>query len=195
MTQIDAYVALALRRAFPNCVHGAGLREYPWIEYRDPVTETLMYRNTETGFVTEKKPADFDRRAKPSARVEVNTSANAVAVVAPQRSKWDATLDALYNTPIIQALVVAKDVVAASPVGKGAAAIKTKVQDVKEDLQEKWETSQHPYVCPVCLLGYSMHHETFFAVNVAMLDGCAASRQNPQGCIVCVATCLRPSYS
>lgn len=121
-----------------------GLREYPWVCYTDPATEKLMYRNNDTGVVTDIKPSDFDKRAKPSARLEVNHAASDIAVVKTQQTPWERTLNVMYNTPIIQGLLAVGETVAASPVGKAAEKVKAKVADVKEDLQEKWETSQHP---------------------------------------------------
>lgn len=104
----------------------------------------LLYKNNESGIVTDKKPLDFDSRAKPSARnVAVNTDASALTVLKEESSRWEKTLDALKKAPLINQFLAAGDAVANSaPVKK----IKTKITDKVEDARETWETSQHPLI-------------------------------------------------
>ena len=121
-----------------------GLRAYPWVTYSDPATGEAVYRNTESGATTGTKPLDFDRRASASAFKATNTAASQVMVTAPQLSPWERTLRALGSTPLIRSLLAVGDEIAAGPVGKAAKGVQTRVSEVREDLQEKWETSQHP---------------------------------------------------
>ena len=123
-----------------------GLRAYAWVTYVDPATNAPVYRNNDTGAVTGVKPVDFDRRAPPSARLTVDSSSSAVRAYAPTESAWDKTVRALGDTPLIRGLLAAGSAVAASPVGKAATAVRARASDLREDLQEKWETSQHPCV-------------------------------------------------
>jgi hypothetical protein len=122
-----------------------GLRAYPWITYAGP-DGAPMYRNTETGATTGIKPLDFDRRASATSFRATNTEASAVMVAALQVSPWERTLKALGSTPLIRSLLAVGDAVAQGPVGQSAAKVKVRVSEIKEDLQEKWETSQHPFV-------------------------------------------------
>lgn len=127
--------------------YDAGLREYPWISYTEPVSGREMYKNNETGVVTENKPLDFDLRAPASSRnVAVNVDRSELIVSKPDATAWQRTIDALGSTPIIAALVDATEAVAASPVGDAARAVKQKVTDKVEDAREVWETSQHPLI-------------------------------------------------
>lgn len=123
-----------------------GIREYAWVSYVDPASGKTLYRNTDSGLVTEMQPSDWEQRSKASSRLTVNTEASALAVVSPTRSPWERTLDSLYGTPIISGLLQVGEAVAASPVGQAAGKVKAKIEDAKEVALEKWETSQHPYV-------------------------------------------------
>lgn len=130
--------------------YDAGLRKYPWYSYADPTdpeSGRVLYRNEETGVVTEHKPADFDMRAPPDARmVPLNMEATAISVVAPQLSAYQRMISALGDAPLIRVLAEAGQAVAASPVGEAAAKVRDKVRDKVEDAREVWETSQHPLV-------------------------------------------------
>lgn len=121
-----------------------GLREYAWVSYEEPGTGRVLYRNTETGLMTEMQPSDWEQRSRASSRLTVNTEATAVSVVAGVRSPWERTLDSLYRTPIITGLLEVGQAVADSPVGQAAGKVKAKIDDAKEAALEKWETSQHP---------------------------------------------------
>lgn len=133
--------------------YDAGLRKYPWYSYADPTdpeSGRVLYRNEETGVVTEHKPADFDARAPPDARmVPLNTEATAVSVVAPTLSAYQRMIAALGDAPLIRVLAQAGQAVAESPVGEAAAKVRDKVKDKVEDAREVWETSQHPLVVNV----------------------------------------------
>jgi len=121
-----------------------GVREYPWIEYRDPATDKLMYSNRDTGVVTDIKPADFEARAKPTSRVTVNEAASAISVVKTSQSAWERTLESVRNAPLIASLLDASAAVADTAVGKKVAAVRARIADKVEDAREVWETSQHP---------------------------------------------------
>jgi len=121
-----------------------GLRVYPWITYPDPITGAPSYRNTDTGAVTEVKPLDFDRRATAASFKQTNTQTSSIMNVTPKISPWERTLRALGSTPLIQQILAVGEVVSKGPVGQVATKIKDNVSAVREDLQEKWETSQHP---------------------------------------------------
>lgn len=121
-----------------------GLRAYPWVTYEDPATKAPLYRNEDTGVVTPHKPLDFDKRATPASFRGTNEAATALMKVAPELSAWERTLRALGATPVIQRLLEAGEEVKKSSVGLAAQRVRARASEVREDLQEKWETSQHP---------------------------------------------------
>ncbi|CAM9509408.1 unnamed protein product [Ectocarpus sp. 4 AP-2014] len=59
---------------------------------------------------------------------------------------WERLQERLKESPIIQDLLGASRVVASGSLGQGAKAAKDTVKDKVEDVQEAWETSQHPLV-------------------------------------------------
>lgn len=132
------------RRRDLGAEYDMGLREYPWIEYVDPATSKTMYSNRDSGIVTEMKPHDFDARAKPTSRIDVDAGATAITVVKTEKSAWQRTLDSVTNAPIISSILAAGEAVAAGPVGQQMSKVKAKVTDKLEDAREVWETSQHP---------------------------------------------------
>lgn len=82
--------------------YDAGLRAYPWIQYRDPASAALLYKNEDTGQVTERKPDDFELRAPPSSRMVLTDGAtSALATIRERETAWQRTLAALGKTPII----------------------------------------------------------------------------------------------
>lgn len=125
--------------------YDAGLREYPWVTYED-AAGARVYRNRETGGVQSAPPPDWDRRAQKSAWLESERVASAVATVKQAESAWERTLRALGETPLIAGLISAGRAVAAGPVGAAVKSAGERASAVREDLQEKWETSQHPVI-------------------------------------------------
>jgi hypothetical protein len=75
---------------------------------------------------------------------KLNTSSGEVMVVQSQPNRWERLASHMQATPLIQFILEGAKKLSESEVGKAAAAAKTKVQDAKEVLQEKWDTSQHP---------------------------------------------------
>eukprot|EP00904_Undaria_pinnatifida_P010678 jgi/Undpi1/6740/HiC_scaffold_20.g09219.m1 len=59
---------------------------------------------------------------------------------------WERLQERLKESPIIQELLGATRVVSSGSLGQGAKAAKDTVKDKVEDVQEAWETSQHPLV-------------------------------------------------
>jgi hypothetical protein len=124
-----------------------GIREYPWVCYEDPASPgKMIYRNNRTGLVTELKPADFDQRAKPSARLILNTTTADVSVLpeGADKTAWERRLDSLAANPLVQGAAAAGRVVAASPVGEAVGGVAAKVRSATEGIAERWDTSQHP---------------------------------------------------
>ena len=128
--------------------YASGERPYPWVSYIEPGTEKRLYRNTESGVVTEIQPPDWSRFATADNELSTNTEASAIATVRAQSTAWERTLEAVSSAPLVSALIEAAAdagaVVAASPLGQAAVKAKTKVSDKIEDAREVWETSQHP---------------------------------------------------
>ena len=124
--------------------YASGARVYPWTSYVEPGTGRTLYRNAEANIVTEVQPPDWALFATDASILEPNVDAHQIATIRPVASRWEKTLAAVANTPIIAAVAAAGRVVAASPVGAVAAAVRDRVRDDVEDLREKWETSQHP---------------------------------------------------
>lgn len=139
-------VAFGVERARDiEAEYDAGLREYPWVTYVD-AAGARVYRNRESGATTADEPADFQKRATPAHWLESERVASAVTVVKTAESAWDRTLRALGETPLIAGLLSVGEAVAKGPVGQVAKKVGDKATEVKEDLLEKWETSQHPVV-------------------------------------------------
>ena len=134
------------RRRNVAAEYAAGERPYPWIKYADGASGRDMFRNVESGVVTEIQPPDWEQFATASSSVVPDRESSALATVAPEVSRWDRTLAAVTATPIISAILAVGAQVAAGPVGEAVGAARTRVRDRVEDLQEKWETSQHPLV-------------------------------------------------
>lgn len=139
-----------------------GIRQYPWVCYKsstsggggsggDPsnsAEEKIVYRNNDTGLITEIKPADWDVRALPSSYLVLNTDASAIAIVPDNVSKtgWEKHFQGIAASPIIQGAFTAGRAVAASPVGQAVSKVTDKVKDVQDKISESWDTSQHPLV-------------------------------------------------
>lgn len=126
-----------------------GIREYPWVCYEDPSqpgSGVMIYRNKETNQSVDIKPADFDQRAKPSAYLVLNDTANAVALIDEEasKSKWQKSFDNIKASPIIQGAVAAGKAVASSPVGQVVGSVADRVKQSTDGIAERWETSQHP---------------------------------------------------
>jgi hypothetical protein len=128
--------------------YASGERPYPWVTYVEPGTDKRLYRNTESGVVTEIQPPDWATFATAAHELTPDVDASAVATVRTQATAWERTLDAVSRAPLVSALVdaatVAGAAVAASPVGQAAGKAKARVADKIEDARETWETSQHP---------------------------------------------------
>lgn len=128
--------------------YASGERPYPWVTYVEPGTEKRLYRNTESGVVTEIQPPDWATFATAAHELTPDVDASALATVRTQATAWDRTLDAVSRAPLVSALVdaaaTAGAAVAASPVGQAAGKAKARVADRIEDAREVWETSQHP---------------------------------------------------
>jgi hypothetical protein len=137
-----------------------GLRAYGWSRYVDPSSGTTLYRNADTGLVTEVEPPDWGARSTSASVLSVDGSSTAIALHKPTVSPWERTLASLYNTPIIQGLLVVGEAVKASPVGTAAKAAATRVSDAKEAALESWETSQHPLIVNSSYVVDSMMSET-----------------------------------
>lgn len=120
--------------------------EYPWVEYEDPDTGKVLYRNQNTGVIFKEKPFDFDERAKPENKIQMNTQQDALTIVPEKKTRWQQYSERLMQQPIMQQLQEFADEVAESEVGQRAREIKENVADRKERIREKWETSQHPLV-------------------------------------------------
>jgi import inner membrane translocase subunit TIM44 len=123
-----------------------GLREYPWVRYTDAASGKLVYRNRESGATMDEAPKDWSRRATPAHEIAVQSSASSIATIKNAPSAWERTIKALGETPIIAGLLAAGTAVREGPVGKAAAKAAQRADEIREDLQEKWETSQHPII-------------------------------------------------
>lgn len=95
-----------------------------------------------------------------SARPNINTTARAVMVVEQKETHWERLASHLSATPIIQSLMAVTKQVAESPVGKAAAVVRDRVNDKKEEIREKWETSQHPLVYNAAAVAEAMWAES-----------------------------------
>lgn len=75
---------------------------------------------------------------------------DALMAVKEERTGWERFAERLSQTPIIEDILKgskkARRVVGRSKVGKAAGEAKTAVDDIREELREKWETSQNPWV-------------------------------------------------
>lgn len=67
-----------------------------------------------------------------------------------EKTGWEKFAERLSKTPIIEDILSgskkARRVVGRSKVGKAAGEAKTAVDDMKDELRERWETSQNPWV-------------------------------------------------
>ena len=92
------------------------------------------------------KPTAEEVAATPKKEVKLNTTGSAVMVADSKPGRWDRITATLVNTPLIQVLLEGARKLKESEVGQAAKQVKVKLDDSKEALREKWETSQHPYV-------------------------------------------------
>jgi hypothetical protein len=76
----------------------------------------------------------------------MDTSTSSIAVVKREKTRFEQYSEQLRQQPIIQSLLEVQEQLADSPVGQQAAQVRDAAKDKKEELVEKWETSQHPLV-------------------------------------------------
>lgn len=92
------------------------------------------------------KPSEEEVAERPVKSVRLNTTGSAVMVADSAPGRWERLTATLVNTPLIQTILEGARALKESEVGKAAQQVKTKIDDSKEALREKWETSQHPLV-------------------------------------------------
>jgi hypothetical protein len=90
------------------------------------------------------KPSEEEVAERPVKSVRLNTTGSAVMVADSAPGRWERLTATLVNTPLIQTILEGARALKESEVGKAAQQVKTKIDDSKEALREKWETSQHP---------------------------------------------------
>lgn len=121
-----------------------GLRPYPWVTYVEVATGERVYRNVETGVITNSMPAGFEKRAKPEAYLDANLEQHALTIMQMEKGVFGKIKERVVENPVAATVIAAGSAIKESPIGEAASRVKAKVSDVREDLQETWETSQHP---------------------------------------------------
>lgn len=127
---------------------------YPWIEWQDPESGKFMYKNVHANVITDVKPIDFDEQMEIAEaegrlgqhKITMDAETATLSIIPEHKSRMDVYSERLMQQPIMQSLMHALDDVKESEIGQRAAEVKAKVSDKREELQEKWETSQHPLV-------------------------------------------------
>jgi len=93
---------------------------------------------------------DSDENDDDDEEENVYEGPDALTTVAQEKTGWQKFSERLANTPIIEDILSgtkkARRVVSRSKVGKAAGEAKTAVDDIKDELRERWETSQNPWV-------------------------------------------------
>lgn len=139
---------------------------YEWYEYLDSESGKMVYRSSVTGSITDIKPHDFDEMAdavkeatgRDAHRIVTNTEAASLEIVRGKRTRFQMYSDMLLEQPIIQGVLAAADEVGDSAAGQAVQNMRKRAREVREDLETKLETSQHPLV-------YNAHYaySTMFA--------------------------------
>ena len=120
--------------------------KYPWVEYQDPESGKVLYRNQNTGVVFEEKPFDFDEKATEANKAQMNQEQQALTIVPEHKSRWQQYSERLMQQPIMRQLREYADEIADSEIGEKYRETREEINERKERIKEKWETSQHPLV-------------------------------------------------
>ncbi|CBJ27872.1 Import inner membrane translocase subunit TIM44, mitochondrial precursor [Ectocarpus siliculosus] len=94
----------------------------------------------------EKAPVEGEDDEEEEEEEEEKGGMGSLMIVKTAGEAWERLQERLKESPIIQDLLGASRVVASGSLGQGAKSAKDTVKDKVEDVQEAWETSQHPLV-------------------------------------------------
>lgn len=140
---------------------GDAAAKYPWVEVRNPDTDEVTYVNEQTGESQADKPEDFDLMGR--AAFVADTTTTAVQAVQVKQGAWERITQSLKASAALKHVLGVAEIVADTSVGKAASAAKVKVKDIQEDLADKWETSQNPWVYNASAAYDSLFSETEMA--------------------------------
>ncbi|CAM9851745.1 unnamed protein product [Ectocarpus sp. 12 AP-2014] len=113
---------------------------------KQPKKEKKKKKKEKDGKERASVEGEEEEEEEEEAEEEEKGGMGSLMIVKTAGEAWERLQERLKESPIIQDLLGASRVVASGSLGQGAKAAKDTVKDKVEDVQEAWETSQHPLV-------------------------------------------------
>eukprot|EP00903_Cladosiphon_okamuranus_P005734 g5690.t1 len=133
----------ARAQAFREAIAGASSDLFPSEEKK---AESAVVKKLKQPSKTKKEKDAKEGASIEDEEEEEQGGVGGLMIVKTAGEAWERLQERLKESPIIQELLGASKVVASGSLGQGAKAAKGKLKDKVEDVQEAWETSQHPLV-------------------------------------------------